>query len=67
MSANFSDRNKVTIMNTILSKKKRRWIDFEKPKKRIKNVIDFIIADKANVVKDQIVINNDNIGSAHGS
>ena len=61
----FAERNHLRIMNTFFHKKESRKWTWRGPNGTTRNEIDFILANRPDIVKDVTVLNRVNVGSDH--
>ncbi|XP_030759597.1 craniofacial development protein 2-like [Sitophilus oryzae] len=61
----FAHHNKLYIMNTFFKKRNSKKWTWTSPDSKTKNVIDFIISNRKDVIKDVSVLNRFSIGSDH--
>ena len=57
MLVEFAERNNLKIMNTFFNKKENRKWTWRSPNGETKNEIDFILSEKASIIKDVTVLN----------
>lgn len=62
---NFTEANKMYIMNTFFQKREHRKWTWRSPNWEIKNEIDFIISDNTQIIQDVTVLNTVSVGSDH--